>query len=101
MLPDQPDQTAVPDPSADMSDYGVSGAIMVVTQSLKPCFGDSFTRFVPILPLALAVLWCWADERANGPVVNWAVIVSRSVKIFIMSVGMYAAGKQVVKKTGA
>lgn len=82
----------------DLSDYGVAGAIMVVTQYLKPMFSDWATRFVPIIPLVVALGWCWAEERSKGPVVNWGLVGARSFKLFFMSVGYYAAGKQAFKK---
>ena len=82
----------------DPADLAVASGITVVTQALKPIFPDAATKFIPILPLFISFFWVWADERVKSPVVNWGLVIARSIKISVASLGIYAGGKQLVKK---
>lgn len=89
---------STPAAEVDLSEYGVASAIAAVTQYLKPCFPETLSRVFPLFPFLLALGWTWAEQRAKHPVINWPLVVAKAFRLFIISVGVYAVGKQAVKK---
>lgn len=82
------------------SEESLAVGIMLVTQAVKPIFGEGYgTRFIPLLPLAISIFWYWAEAVIAGGAVDWPLTMAKAMRLFIMSVGVFAAMKQVVPKS--